>query len=82
MILEIEFEEEQKELNVEFDELYTPKDGKNPYDYAVAGGYTGTEEEFIAQFIGMLEKELPSKTETLKFTLEDGSVVEMAVYVK
>ena len=82
MIMEIEFEEEDKTFDSEFEESYLSGVLKSPYEYAVAGGYTGTEEEFVKQFIGMLEGELSNKTETLKFTLEDGSTVEMVVYVK
>lgn len=52
--------------------------GKSAFESAVDGGYTGTEEAFNIALasIGAI------KSENWTFTLEDGTTVTKAVYVK
>lgn len=52
--LDIEFEEDDKTFENAFEELYLSGTLKSLYEYAVDGGYTGTEEEFVAKFVEML----------------------------
>ena len=51
--------------------------GKSAYQYAVDGGFTGTEAEFsekVAEMAGY-------NTENWTFTLDDGSTITRAVYM-
>ena len=74
--LDIEFEEEGKMFDNAFEELYLSGSLKSPYEYAVDGGYTGTEEEFVAELLCLtglknnIQKQLDAKAEKNDVTKE------------